>query len=93
MRMDELSKLPNISKVIEGKLMEAGISTAQELCALGSREAFICLRMKDPAVCLSMLCALEGAVQGIRWHHLPDEMKAELRAFHDGLSLGALKDE
>ena len=84
--MGELTRLPNISKVIEGKLMEVGISTAQELCELGSKEAFLRLRMKDPTACLSMLCALEGAVQGVRWHHLPDEVKAELKVYHKSLT-------
>ena len=90
--MGELARLPNISKVIEGKLMEVGISTAQELCELGSCEAFLRLRVKDPTACLSMLRALEGAVRGVRWHHLPDEVKAELRVFYEGMSADGAKD-
>jgi DNA transformation protein len=28
------------------------------------------------------LSALEGAIQGVRWHHLSDETKADLKAFY-----------
>ena len=80
--MGELSKLPNISKVIEARLNEAEIFTRQELCGVGSREAFLRIRLKEPTACVSMLCALEGAIRGIRWHHLPDAVKAELKAFY-----------
>lgn len=30
----------------------------------------------------SHLCALEGAVRGIRWHDLEPEVKADLKAFY-----------
>ncbi|MDR0839949.1 MAG: TfoX/Sxy family protein [Christensenellaceae bacterium] len=83
--MGELSKLPNISAVIEAKLMEAGISTQQELFDAGSKEAFMRIRLKDTTACLNMLCAIEGAIQGIRWHDLPDIVKSDLRSFHKGL--------
>lgn len=57
--MNDLEKLPNISKVIAGKLMEADISSPGELFAMGSKEAFIRIRLKDSTACLNMLCALE----------------------------------
>lgn len=83
--MGELSKLPNISTVIEAKLNAAGITTAAELSTIGSKDAFIRIRLQDSTVCLNMLYALEGANQNIRWHHLPDEKKAELKSFYKSL--------
>lgn len=83
--MNDLEKLPNISKVIAGKLMEADTSSPGELFAMGSKEAFIRIRLKDSTACLNMLCALEGAVQGVRWHNLPDETKSDLRVFYKTL--------
>lgn len=83
--MGELSKLPNISAVIEGKLNEAGIETADQLCGFGSREAFLRIRLRDSTACVNMLYALEGAVQGVRWHHLPDETKQGLKEFYKTL--------
>ncbi len=79
--MGELSKLPNIGKVMEAKLQRVGITTQAELNTLGSKEVFLRLRLEDPGACLNLLCALEGALQGIRWHNLPDEKKQELKEF------------
>ena len=28
------------------------------------------------------LSALEGALRGVRWHDLPDDVKADLKAFY-----------
>ena len=83
--MGELSKLPNISTVVEGKLNEVGIITQNQLKDIGSKQAFLSLRKNDSGACLNMLCALEGAIQGIRWHSLSDEVKKELKEFHRSL--------
>lgn len=83
--MDTLESMPNIGWEMSGKLIRAGIASSGELIALGSREAFIRLKAQDAGACLSSLCALEGAVQGTRWHNLPDEKKKELKAFFKSL--------
>ena len=83
--MGELSKLQNISTVVEGKLNEVGIITQNQLKDIGSKQAFLSLRKNDSGACLNMLCALEGAIQGIRWHSLSDEVKKELKEFHRSL--------
>lgn len=80
--MYTLHKLPNISKVIEGKLIEVGIDTPQLLREIGSKEAFVRIKLIDDTSCANMLYALEGAIRGIRWHHLPDNVKQELIAFY-----------
>lgn len=79
--MNELNKLPNIGKVLASKLNEAGITTAEQLTQTGAENAFLKLSVDDPSACYNMICALEGAIQGIRWHHLPKERKEELKAF------------
>ena len=83
--MGELSKRPNISKAIEKRLIDVGISTQQELFTVGSKNAFTRIKLRDATACLNMLCALEGAVQGIRWHYLSDAIKSDLRSFHESL--------
>ena len=77
-----LTQLPNIGKVVAEKLIQVGITTPDELRALGTEQSFIRLQTMDATACLSMLQALEGAVQGIRWHDLPRERKEELKAFY-----------
>lgn len=81
-----LTDLPNISKVIASDLQKAGIHTIEELIQIGSKDAFIRIRLQaDGEACVNKLCALEGAIQGIRWHHLSENTKADLNAFYKSL--------
>ncbi len=84
--MRSLSSLPNIGKITEALLNDAGIGTAEDLLRLGSREAFLRMRLKDQTLCLHMLYGLEGAVRGIRDTKLPPDVKEDLKAFFNGLS-------
>jgi DNA transformation protein len=77
----KLTEMPNIGKVVAEKLILAGITSPDELKALGSEQAFIRLQTIDETACFSMLQGLEGAVHGIRWHNLPKERKEELKEF------------
>lgn len=83
--MSELSTLPNIGKVLEGKLINVEVKTPEELRLIGSKEAFIRIRIADDTACYNMLCALEGAVQGIRWHSLPEVVKKDLKIFFEAM--------
>ena len=81
--MGELSKLPNIGKVVEEQLNDIGISTADELINIGSKEAWLKIKEIDESACLNRLMALEGAIQNIRWHNLSDEDKKNLKDFYN----------
>jgi len=80
--MGELTALPNIAVKLEGQLADAGITTIAELKRVGSREAWLRILARDPSACLMRLSALEGAIQGIRWHYLDEETKASLKEFY-----------
>lgn len=80
--MGELTKLPNIAAKLESQLADAGITTVDELRRVGSREAWLRILARDPSACLMRLSALEGAIQGMRWHYLDDETKASLQVFY-----------
>lgn len=84
--MGELNKLPNIGKNLEEKLNDVDIFTRDELLSLGSKVAFMKIRKIDNGACLNMLYALEGAVQGIRWHYLSKETKNDLKIFINSVS-------
>jgi DNA transformation protein len=73
--------MKNIGKVLEDRLSQVGIETAQQLMAVGAERAFLRLRAVYPSTCINTLYALEGAIQGIRWHELPQWRKAELLCF------------
>ncbi len=78
----ELEKLPNIGAVVAGQLVQVGIDTPEKLAAVGPRQAWLRIQKIDPSACYNRLCGLVGAVQGVRWHTLPEEEKEELRAFY-----------
>ena len=74
-----LKSLPNIGSALADLLIEAGITSAGQLYETGATEAFIRIRAIDPEACYCKLCALEGAIEGIRWHSLSPAKKAELK--------------
>lgn len=80
--MGELSKLPNIGKTVEEQLAQAGIVTADELRKIGAKAAWLKIRQIDPSACIHRLLALEGAIEGMQKSLLPDEVKADLKAFY-----------
>ncbi len=74
-KTDDLTSLPNIGAVVAEKLKAAGVTTPEQLKALGSVEAAIRLRAlaarPEEAPCASMLSGWEGAIRGVRWHAIP----------------------
>lgn len=81
--MGELSKLPNIGKVVEKQLNDVGITTVDELINIGSKEAWLKIKEVDESACLNRLMALEGAIQDIRWHNLSADDKKNLKDFYN----------
>ncbi|EMS71559.1 TfoX/Sxy family protein [Ruminiclostridium cellobioparum] len=81
--MGELEKLPNIGKEIERQLNEVGITTFEQLSIMGSRQAWLRIKSIDDSACINRLYGLEGAIRGIRWHKLPEEVKGELKEFYN----------
>ena len=80
--MGQLSKLPNIGKVVEQQLKEVGIETVEQLRETGSKQCWLKIKAIDASACINRLYALEGAIQGIRWHYLSDEIKSQLKDFY-----------
>jgi DNA transformation protein and related proteins len=81
--MKKLTDLPNIGEIMEKRLAAVDVLDAETLLAIGSKEAYIRLFQHEGDTCFSALCGLEGAVQGIRWHHLEKETKEDLRKFFE----------
>lgn len=80
--MGELSKLPNIGKVVEAQLNEVGIHSFEELKETGAEQAWLKIQEIDESACIHRLLGLEGAIQGIKKTLLPEERKAELKEFY-----------
>ena len=80
--MKLITELPNIGKTLAIKLNKAGIMTESDLKAVGSENAIIKIAtIENNGVCINMLYAIEGAIQGIRWHGLDNNRKQELKEF------------
>ncbi len=80
--MSRLEIHPNIGKELERQLNEVGITTFEQLSDIGSKEAWLRIKSVDDSACINRLYALEGAIQGIRWHNLTEDIKAELKEFY-----------
>lgn len=84
--MSELSKLPNVGKVLEENLLAVGIETLEQLQEIGVEEAFRRIRtQRDPNACLHMLYGIQGAILGIPDKFLPVDIKRKLKAFFHSL--------
>ena len=81
--MNALSDLPNIGKVLEGQLKEIGIDTYELLNEAGSKKAWLKIKEIDESACVNRLYALEGAIEGIRYHNLSEDKKKELKDFYN----------
>lgn len=80
--MGELSKLPNIGKVVEEQLNQVNIFTENDLKTIGAKQAWLKIQQIDESACIHRLLALEGAVRGVKKVQLPDDVKAELKEFY-----------
>lgn len=84
--MSALRDLPNVGKVLEKNLIDAGIASPERLREVGAREAFLRIRSSvDPGACLNMLYGLEGAVRGVRDTLLDAETRRSLGDFFSSL--------
>jgi DNA transformation protein len=81
--MGELSSLPNIGKTVEQQLNQVGIETVKQLIDIGSKQAWLRIKEIDDSACINRLYALEGAIEGIRWHNLSEVVKVELKEFYN----------
>lgn len=83
----KLTDMQNIGKVVGAQLEEVGIKTPADLKKVGSREAWLRIQAIDPSACYNRLMGLEGAIKGIRWHFLSDQIKKDLKTFYESHKL------
>jgi len=78
----DLTLLPNIGHALIKKLQDVGITSIEELKAVGSKKAINKIAiLQNGRACINMLYAVEGAIQGVRWYGLSKERKDELKEF------------
>ena len=78
--MSELAGLRNIGPTTAAWLADIGISTVEDLDALGSVATYRRLKAARPAqVTIVALYALEAALLDIAWTDLPPDRRKQLR--------------
>lgn len=76
--MTAVEETTNIGKELGKRLRAVGIDSNEKLLELGDAEAFRRLTQKFPEdACTHTRLALAGAVRGMRWHGLSEEIKRE----------------
>nr|WP_314089210.1 TfoX/Sxy family DNA transformation protein [uncultured Shinella sp.] len=79
--MNRLEELPNIGPYLAARLVEIDITTPAALRELGAVEAYARLKFRfSKAITLHALWAMDAALSGIDWRHLPDTRKQALKA-------------
>jgi DNA transformation protein len=81
--MEKLIDLPNIGPEMERQLNKTNIFTYDDLKKKGSKQAWLDIQSFDSSACLNRLYGLEGAIRGIRWHNLSDDVKKGLKIFYE----------
>ena len=82
----QISKLPNVGKMLESNLAAIGIATPEALAESGAKEAFLKIRAQvDSGACLHMLYGIEGAIRGVKDSLLPKEVKDDLKSFFNSI--------
>lgn len=81
--MGELAKMTNIGKVVAEQLEQVGIETPEKLREVGAKDAWLRIKAIDDSACIHRLYAMEGAVRGVKKTELPQEVRAELKAFYE----------
>ena len=84
--METLTDMPNIGPVLAGDLEKIGVTTHEQLCHVGVREAFLRIHAEvDSNACLHQLEVLAGAAEGVEKSLLPKQIKEELKVWYKAL--------
>lgn len=81
-RRRKINALINIGPAIAKKLRKIGIKTVDDLYSLGTVETYRRLRKhypKSPLPAQFYVFAIEGALLGIPWQNLPNDVKVYLQ--------------
>jgi DNA transformation protein len=81
--LENLANLPNIGPTLAQKLEGIGIESLEDLKDSGSIKTVLQIGAKDISACYNMLYAIEGAIQGIRWHKIPPDERTQLKMEFD----------
>lgn len=72
-----LTSLQNIGKKTKKHLNEIGVFSKEDLEKIGAVDAWIMMKTLRPHkdICICALYALVGAIEGLCWYELPEDLK------------------
>ncbi len=70
-----------LGRTMEKKLHSVGIHSAEDLKAIGSKQAVFRLKEQYPNTCVVILYHLEAAIQSVEMKQLDAACKSELKAY------------
>jgi DNA transformation protein len=73
-----MDQLPNLGPKSQAMLMDAGITSTDQLLRLGAVAAFARVKKSHPKASLNLLWALEGALTGLHWQEVAREHRTSL---------------
>lgn len=82
-RTQRVDSLPNVGPKLARALAEVGVRDVEDLLERGSVATWRAMREAGSFSCAMSLQALEGAVQGRRWHDLDKGLRAQLVALSE----------
>ncbi len=75
----DLERMLNLGPISAARLRAVGIETQDDLRRLGAVEAYVRLERGFPVETTQIsLYVLQGALSGVRWYELPEELRAAL---------------
>lgn len=75
---NRLTSLPNVGKIIAGKIEKTGIKTADDFLKSDPFEVFNnMLKKVDSTLCRCALASIVGAKTGVPWHKIHKEASIE----------------
>lgn len=80
--MNQLENVINIGSALAEKLKMVNINSIEDLQTIGAKEAVVKMHNQNIDICINTLNALQGAVEGIRWHQLDKQTKKDLLQFY-----------
>ena len=68
----------NLGPKSAAMLLQAGITSRQQLVEMGSVAAYALVKQHNPRASLNLLWALEGAISNMHWQHVAQQHRTSL---------------
>jgi DNA transformation protein and related proteins len=75
-----VADLPNLGPACSIRLQAVGIHNLKDLREMGAVGAYCLVKNHGYPTSLNLLWAIYGALNGMKWNEVPDEIKSQLKS-------------